>query len=137
MPSAAGGFSDVWKATGTANATIALKIIRVTQQDDFSEIKKVCYSRMHPANNISCDLQRFCKEVLVAKQVNNDNVLAIEGVYMVDESKLLCIVSEWMEFGNLRNFLNGNEVADRVELVSPGPHPQYPISDSLGYSCLA
>jgi len=87
---------------------------------------------MHPANNVSCGLQRFCKEVLVAKQVENDNVLAIEGVKMTDESKLLCIVSKWMELGNMHTFLKGNEVADRVELVSPGPYPRYFLSDSFG-----
>ncbi|KAF9646884.1 kinase-like protein [Thelephora ganbajun] len=68
------------------------------------------------ANGISCGLQRFCKEILVAKLVNNENVLAIEGVQVTDEPKF-CIVSEWMEHGDMHTYLKGNESADRVELL--------------------
>lgn len=92
---------------------------------------------MRSANVTSCDLQRFCKEVLVAKQVKNDNVLAIKGVQMIDGLKP-CIVSEWMEHGDMHAYLRfgGKDVADHVELVSPslinGTCP-----DSFRYSCLA
>jgi hypothetical protein len=41
LPRAAGGFSEVWKANDSAGTTFALKVLRVTQEDDFSEIKKV------------------------------------------------------------------------------------------------
>ena len=40
LPSAAGGFADVWKANGPAGAT-ALKVIRLTKGNDFNKIKKV------------------------------------------------------------------------------------------------
>ncbi|KAF9646889.1 kinase-like protein [Thelephora ganbajun] len=71
---------------------------------------------MRLVNGISCGLQRFCKEVLIAKLVDNENVLAIEGVQMTDEPKF-CIVSEWMEHGDMHTYLKGNESADRVELL--------------------
>jgi len=73
---------------------------------------------MNSANGISCDPQRFCKEVLVAKQVTHDNVHAIEGVQMIYGFKL-CIVSEWMKHGNMHTYLRNNEVTDRAEVVSP------------------
>ena len=76
-------------------------------------------TRIWPSN-ISHDLQRFCKEMLVAKQVKNDNVMAIVGVQMNDQ---LCIVSEWMENGHLLTYLENNEDADRIELVSLRLHP--------------
>jgi hypothetical protein len=79
-------------------------------------------------SDISRDLQRFCKEVLVAKQVKNDNVMAIMGVQMTDQ---LCIVSEWMENGHMLTYLAGNEDADRIELVSLRLHPWCPLSDSF------
>jgi hypothetical protein len=44
LANAAGGFSDVWKATSPSGTALALKIIRVTQADDISEIRKVCKS---------------------------------------------------------------------------------------------
>jgi len=90
---------------------------------------------MYSANDISCDPQRFCKEVLVAKQVEHENVQAIEGVQMTGDFKL-CIVSEWMERGNMHSYLKNNGVTDRVELVSPRPHLRC-FSDSLEYSCSA
>lgn len=62
----------------------------------------------------------FCKEVLVAKQVQNENVLAIEGVQIVD-AHTLCIVSEWMDNGNLLAYLKANDDASRIDLVSPPP----------------
>lgn len=44
MPNAAGGFSEVWKADNTDSpdgTVFALKVLRITLQDDFLEIKKV------------------------------------------------------------------------------------------------
>ena len=86
--------------------------------------------------NSSCDLQAFCKELLVAKQVKDDNVLAIEGVQIVD-SHTLCIVSEWMDNGNLLAYLEGNVDVNRAELVGPPLRSRYPFSDSFECSCLA
>ena len=54
--------------------------------------------------------------------------MTIEGVQMVD-GVMLCIVSEWMEHGNMRAYLEKTEAADRTELVSPRPHSPYPASD--------
>jgi len=91
------------------------------------------FSHMHSwANDTPCNPQRFYKEVLVTKQVKNDNVQVLDGFK-------LRIVSEWMERGNTHSHthLRNNEVTDRTEPVSPRPHTQYPISDSLEYSCSA
>ena len=73
---------------------------------------------MDPVNSLLYDLQRFCKEVLIAKLVNDDNVLAIDGVQMIDESRL-CIISKWMEHGNMYAYIEKNQNVNRVELVSP------------------
>ena len=43
--------------------------------------------------------------------------MTIEGVQMVD-GVTLCIVSEWMEHGNMCAYLEENKAADRAELVS-------------------
>jgi hypothetical protein len=69
--------------------------------------------------------------VLVSKQVQNDNVLAIAGVQMTQECKL-CIVSEWMEHGNMHTYLKNKEDADRAELVSPRPIHNTPYLNPLG-----
>ena len=41
MPNAAGGSSDVWKVDNQDGTASALKVLRVTLQDDFKMIKKV------------------------------------------------------------------------------------------------
>lgn len=40
LPNAAGGFSEVWKASSPSGAEFALKVLRVTQQNDISKIRK-------------------------------------------------------------------------------------------------
>ena len=90
---------------------------------------------IRPTNN-SRNPQTFCEELLVAKQAKDENVLAIEGVQLI-EAHTLCIVSEWMDNGNLLTYLEENADADRVELVSPPPGSQYPFSDPFDCSCLA
>jgi len=90
---------------------------------------------IRPTNN-SRDPQTFCEELLVAKQAKDENVLAIEGVQII-EAHTLCIVSEWMDNGNLLTYLEGNADANRAELVSPPPRSWYTPSDSFECSCLA
>ena len=51
---------------------------------------------------------------------------------MIDEQFHLSIVSEWMENGNMHDFLENNQVADRAQLVSLRPHSPHQISDSFG-----
>jgi len=46
--------------------------------------------------------------------------MTIEGVQMVD-GITLCIVSEWMELGNMCVYLEKKKDADRAELVSSEP----------------
>ena len=85
---------------------------------------------IQPTNN-SRDLQIFCKELLVTKQAKDDNVLAIEGVQIIGVHTL-CIVSKWMDNGNLLAYLEGNEDANHADLVRPPPRSQYLFADSLG-----
>ena len=54
---------------------------------------------------------------MVSKLVRNENVMTIEGVQMVG-GVTLCIVSEWMEHGNMCAYLEKYKAADRAELVS-------------------
>jgi len=57
--------------------------------------------------------------------------MAIEGVQMVDGA-MLCIVSKWMELGNMCAYLQKNQAANHAELVSSRPHSPYPASDPWG-----
>jgi hypothetical protein len=66
MPKAVGGFSEVWKADNpdsTDGVVFALKVLRVTLQDNFLEIKKVraSYVSGPPISNMTFrDSARKC-----------------------------------------------------------------------------
>ena len=59
--------------------------------------------------------QRFCKEVMTWKMLSHPNVLPLLGVKM--EYKQFVMVSEWMENGNINEFIKAHEDVDRIELV--------------------
>ena len=59
---------------------------------------------MGPASSISCDPQRFCRQVSVAKLVDDGNVLIIGGVHAIDEFQL-CIISKRTEHGNVHTHI--------------------------------
>ena len=73
----------------------------------------VCH-QVHADELIRYD-QRFCREVMTWKTLRHPNVLSLIGVTM--EEKRLVMVSEWMENGNIINFLEKESNADRLELV--------------------
>ena len=41
LPDAAGGSADIWKVRDPAGGSLAVKILRVTKEDDFGKIRKV------------------------------------------------------------------------------------------------
>ena len=60
-------------------------------------------------------MQRYCKEVIIYKRVEHPNVLPIEGV--APALFEYCMVSRWMENGNILNYVANYPGADRLELV--------------------
>ena len=61
-------------------------------------------------------MQRFCKAAIRWKALNHPNILHLLGVTM-DKGRLV-MVSEWMENGNINEFLRYHEDVNRLELVS-------------------
>jgi serine/threonine protein kinase len=62
-------------------------------------------------------LQRFCREGVAWKHLRHPNVLPLLGV-TVNEHRF-AIVSEWMEHGNIIEFVGKNKHVNRTELVRP------------------
>ncbi|KAF9789408.1 kinase-like domain-containing protein [Thelephora terrestris] len=92
-----GSFADVWKVTNGNDEVFAVKVLRVTEQE-LEQIKKT-----------------YCKEVVVFKRVDHQNVLSIEGV--APTLFEFCMVSRWMEHGNMSDYLNEHPGANRLELL--------------------
>ncbi|KAJ7768223.1 kinase-like domain-containing protein, partial [Mycena metata] len=82
---AAGGFGDIWKGL-VRGQSVSLKIVRLF---DDSDIKAV--------------LKDFTREALVWRQLCHPNLLPFFGLYYFDTR--LCLVSPWMENGNIMQFL--------------------------------
>ena len=64
----------------------------------------------------------FCKEVVVWNALRHPNVLQLLGATM--DSPQFAMVSEWMENGNINEFIKAHKDANRFELVRS--YPRYP-----------
>ena len=60
-------------------------------------------------------VQKFCREVVTWKTLRHPNVLPLIGVMMTGTQ--FAMVSEWMENGNINDFVKGHPDVDRFELV--------------------
>ncbi|KAF9001402.1 kinase-like protein [Hymenopellis radicata] len=99
-PICGGGFGDIWKGTLTRSQTpVCLKVLRVF------------------GNNVDKILKAFCHEALLWRQLRHPRLLPFLGV--VDDlfPHSFCLVSPWMENGNIMQFLIKNPTHDRFQSV--------------------
>ena len=66
-------------------------------------------------------MQEFCKEFVTWKALNHPNVLTLLGV-MVTKDRF-AMVSEWMVYGNINQFVSAHRDVNRFELVSSPSRP--------------
>ena len=66
---------------------------------------------------MSCLGKRFCKEMVLWKQLRHPNVLPFYGAYMADRFGM---VFPWMENGNILEFTGKNLEVNRLRLVRRG-----------------
>jgi len=60
-------------------------------------------------------VQRFCKEAVIWKTLRHPNILPLIGVMM--SKTQFAMASDWMENGNINEFLKTHPAANRLELV--------------------
>ncbi|KAJ7621330.1 kinase-like domain-containing protein [Roridomyces roridus] len=85
---AAGGFGDVWKGV-VREQSVCVKVMRLFQDSDVQVV-----------------LKEFGREALIWRQLWHPNLLPFYGVYHLENR--LCIVSPWMENGNILQYVNKN-----------------------------
>ncbi|KAL1743944.1 kinase-like domain-containing protein, partial [Schizophyllum fasciatum] len=109
-PVASGSFGDVWKGSCILNGEhVSVKVFRTYQ------------------NGVSSGSKDFTKEAMIWRQLNHPNVLPFYGVYYLDDARnRLCLVSPWMEEGNVVNYLQRCPSTNRVALA-------YDIANGLAY----
>jgi len=114
-PECHGGFADVWKGKYHGRE-VAAKVLRVYSTNDFEKIRKVGDSQpVVFINKLTAPIQRFCKEVVTWKALRHPNVLQLLGVTMTKNKFVM--VSEWMENGNINEFMRAHPSVNRLELV--------------------
>ncbi|KAJ8080063.1 Rho guanine nucleotide exchange factor [Marasmius tenuissimus] len=87
-----GGFGDVWKGTigcpGSVQ-TVCLKVVKVYLTSDVQRL-----------------LRNYIREAIVWKQLKHPNILPFLGIYYLDDARQdICLISPWMERGNLVQYL--------------------------------
>ncbi|KAJ8094292.1 Rho guanine nucleotide exchange factor [Marasmius tenuissimus] len=100
-PVAGGGFGDVWKGR-VADQPVCLKVVRVFTKSDVGQLVK-----------------EYMREAIVWQQLRHPNLLPFLGIYHLSENEL-CLVSPWMERGNLVTYLQNTprEEVDHLSLAS-------------------
>jgi len=62
--------------------------------------------------------QDFCKEAMIWRQFNHENVLPFYGVDAKEFAPRLAMVLPWMAYGNMMSFLESHPDINRVLLVT-------------------
>ncbi|KAJ8088397.1 Rho guanine nucleotide exchange factor [Marasmius tenuissimus] len=94
-PVGCGAFGDVWKGE-IDTQPVCLKVVRATQDSDMKQLHK-----------------DYMKEAIVWQQLRHPNLLPFIGIYYLDEPReQLCLVSPWMNRGNLTRYLKDTRRED-------------------------
>ncbi|KAF7354930.1 Protein kinase domain-containing protein [Mycena sanguinolenta] len=95
---AGGGFGDIWKGL-VGGQIVAVKSMRQFADDD-----------------VKLSLKKLGREALIWRQLSHPNLLPFFGMYILENRP--CLVSPWMDNGDLKHFLsNARAAIDRVSLV--------------------
>ncbi|KAK1234510.1 hypothetical protein PQX77_002284 [Marasmius sp. AFHP31] len=95
-PVAAGGFGDVWKGTiGDSGEIVCLKVVKVYLKSDLDKLTN-----------------EYQREAILWRQTKHPNVLPFLGIYQLEQTQQLCLISPWMEKGNLVQFLKRTKRED-------------------------
>ncbi|KAF9255254.1 hypothetical protein L218DRAFT_1036269 [Marasmius fiardii PR-910] len=106
-----GGFGDLWMGK-VGGQVLGLKVPRISRTSDVQKL-----------------LRDYNREAIVWQQLDHPNVLPFMGIYYMNEARTqLCLVSPWMEQGNLVTFLETTprEEVDLYLLV-------YDVASGLAY----
>ncbi|THU93879.1 kinase-like protein, partial [Dendrothele bispora CBS 962.96] len=110
-PITAGGFGEIWRCS-IGGQIGCLKMVKVYGESDIQIL-----------------LKEFLKEAILWRQLDHPNVLPFLGLYFLNDHKQrLCLISPWMENGNVKQYLNkpSDKPVDRVVLA-------YDVANGLAY----
>ena len=110
-----GGFADVSQGTYEGRQ-VAIKVVRVYATSDLDVIRSVSASPIPFIISTWVNgLQRFCREGVAWKHLRHPNILPLLGVTLNEHR--FALVSEWMEDGNINEFIKRDRHINRTDLV--------------------
>ncbi|KAL0567524.1 Rho guanine nucleotide exchange factor, partial [Marasmius crinis-equi] len=95
-----GAFGEIWKGRiGNQIQTVCLKIVRVYEKSDVEIV-----------------IREFLREAIIWRQLEHPNVLPFLGLYFMNDTRI-CLISPWMENGNLVQYLKAKTRAEVKHLL--------------------
>ncbi|KAL0061685.1 Rho guanine nucleotide exchange factor [Marasmius tenuissimus] len=96
FPIAAGGFGDVWKGIiGESTELVCLKVVKIYLESDLEKLST-----------------EYIREAILWRQMKHPNILPFLGIYQLESTQQLCLISPWMNQGNLIQFLRTSRRED-------------------------
>ncbi|KAF7978722.1 hypothetical protein HWV62_45011 [Athelia sp. TMB] len=100
-PVARGAHGEVWMGTKEDGGRVAVKVLRIFSSADTTKL-----------------LKKFSFEAVTWRQLSHPNVLEFYGIHHLKGNRLrVCLVSPWMENGNVVQYLKAVPNADRPALI--------------------
>ncbi|EKM78777.1 hypothetical protein AGABI1DRAFT_12585, partial [Agaricus bisporus var. burnettii JB137-S8] len=94
-----GGFADIFEGE-YRKRKVCVKAVRMFQKEDNSRM-----------------LQTMAKEAVLWAHLTHENILPFYGVYIQQPSGRICLISPWMDKGDLSKYLSNFPSAPRLPLV--------------------
>ena len=109
-----GGFADVSLGTYKGRR-VAIKVVRAYVTSDLDLIRSVSVFAETITPIWINGSQRFCREGVAWNHLRHPNILPLLGVTLNEHR--FALVSEWMENGNINEFIQRDRHINRTELV--------------------
>ena len=114
-----GGHATVFRGRHKGRP-VAVKIVRLYLTSNFDKCFSVNmfapYALETPIDR--GDLQEFCREAIAWRHLRHPNILPLLGVNLTRYQ--LAMISEWMDHGNVHEYVERYEGVNRVQLVCYG-----------------
>ncbi|KAI3615128.1 hypothetical protein WG66_016743 [Moniliophthora roreri] len=97
-PVDSGRFGEIWRGCfrEAAEQVVCLKVVKLYARSDVDKV-----------------IRHFLREAILWRQLDHPNVLPFLGLYFLDsEKRRLCLISPWMENGNLVEYLENTPRSD-------------------------
>ncbi|TFK27177.1 kinase-like protein [Coprinopsis marcescibilis] len=100
-PFAAGSFGDVYRGTFQGQY-VAVKV-----------------RKLYATSEVSNAIKSVSKEAIIWSQLSHRNLLPFYGVYHMDDAyNRICMVSPWMDNGNVSDYLKSHSSSNRILLIA-------------------